>query len=494
MPAEAYATMMNNTMDDTAAARLADTLHLGALRYPGGTMSNIWDMEAGRYTPKEAWQDQPGYSEFGPFADDLPTQVIWDLNVYSLNSSEACDRIRHIASLGLPASAQVCGYSPPHLPPGVYPTGWVSDASTLMLEMGNEFNFATQGGSKFPNFSRYIAEISPVIACARMQSLAMAFLPLALAIPLCMEILPGTPSGAARTPPSRATPGLREHLHLFDAITMHEYSPSTTQVNALPEEDRIPYVASYSYVALKAMSAQLLPWAGQYPFCDLAVGSLGVASVRRDACGIRLAAPSAQPPHCPAPIKGNATFPIWATEYNYGLMADVFLPELEHGALHGIFHVSRVMAAVSQSEQYQAMIFQTLVHPDPPPPNHIFHKGTAIALLAEAPDRPDLCQISGTAQVASHVFSLAKMSKSMHAVTAAGSALHPISLWKTMAVPCLQACAFSSVANGSAAGVAWSSMVILNSCDKPVAFATTAPGGLQGPGNATVTTYYATDP
>ena len=45
---EVFGTMMNNSMSDTGGMAIADALHLGTLRYPGGTMSNVWDSQAGR--------------------------------------------------------------------------------------------------------------------------------------------------------------------------------------------------------------------------------------------------------------------------------------------------------------------------------------------------------------------------------------------------------------------------------------------------------------
>ena len=46
---EVFGTMTNNSMSDTGGVAIADALHLGTLRYPGGTMSNVWDSKEGRY-------------------------------------------------------------------------------------------------------------------------------------------------------------------------------------------------------------------------------------------------------------------------------------------------------------------------------------------------------------------------------------------------------------------------------------------------------------
>jgi hypothetical protein len=44
--------------------------------------------------------------------------------------------------------------------------------------------------------------------------------------------------------------------------------------------------------------------------------------------------------------------PVWHTEFNYGILPGAkpgFLPDLEFGALHGIFHVGRILAAINSN-------------------------------------------------------------------------------------------------------------------------------------------------
>jgi hypothetical protein len=44
--------------------------------------------------------------------------------------------------------------------------------------------------------------------------------------------------------------------------------------------------------------------------------------------------------------------PIWHTEFNYGILSgstQTFLPDLEFGALHGIFHMARILAAINSN-------------------------------------------------------------------------------------------------------------------------------------------------
>lgn len=85
------------------------------LRLPGGTGSNIWDPKAGHFLPDRIPAVTPArayakYRGFMPFIDDLPTgtlsaahfvqglggtarRVVWDLNVFVFNASEACGQI-----------------------------------------------------------------------------------------------------------------------------------------------------------------------------------------------------------------------------------------------------------------------------------------------------------------------------------------------------------------------------------------------------------------
>jgi len=48
---ECFATMMPNTPTDTGFQAIVDAVRPGSLRYPGGTMSNVWDLKTGLYVP-----------------------------------------------------------------------------------------------------------------------------------------------------------------------------------------------------------------------------------------------------------------------------------------------------------------------------------------------------------------------------------------------------------------------------------------------------------
>jgi hypothetical protein len=151
--------MINNTFDDSGGNAITEALHVGALRYPGGTMSNVFNPQLGRYDMSALSGGL--YAKFAPFARDIrdanPTgtysaarflkgaggranSTIWDLNVYSMNASAACAQISYIASL---AQQQ----------PG-----------PVFLELGTELYDVGQGKPRFPNGSVYAAAMAEIVA------------------------------------------------------------------------------------------------------------------------------------------------------------------------------------------------------------------------------------------------------------------------------------------------------------------------------------------
>ena len=60
--AESYVgIVLNLTLNDTAGVRAARALHPGVFRYPGGTLSNVWDPRTGHYVEQSPFgQPYPG--------------------------------------------------------------------------------------------------------------------------------------------------------------------------------------------------------------------------------------------------------------------------------------------------------------------------------------------------------------------------------------------------------------------------------------------------
>lgn len=164
---------------------------------------------------------------------------------------------------------------------------------------------------------------------------------------------------------------------------------------------------------------------------------------------------------------GNVSLPIWQTEFNYGLDKTWFLPQLEFGALHGMFHAARIIAAVNLSPQVQSLQFQTLVHPlNYTVGQAACHRAMPVTRMSNLTDRPDLAMVSGTAQVVAHLAALAMGNggRRMVPVTVEGgdSTTGPWVLGATQ--PCLQAAAFVDP-NGTLVGAA---VAILNVCNANV--------------------------
>jgi hypothetical protein len=229
------------------------------------------------------------YAGFAPFINDLAPgtlsaahfvaglggrakKIIWDLDVFLYNATEACDQIRYIASL------------PGQQDPGV------------LVELGNEL-YSAQGLPRFANSTAYAEAMIPIAQCAR-------------------ELMPNAKIGAVGTP-GEWNKGLVPYLHLFDGVSHHNYSPRRADVDALSPSDRITFVAGYSRAAARADVSQ--------QHADL---------------GVRV--------------------PMWLTEFGYGLDPDdaCMLPDLMFGALHGVFHASRIMAAINDPGAFEALCFE----------------------------------------------------------------------------------------------------------------------------------------
>ena len=298
---EQWASVLNLTFSDTAGLALTAALQPGVLRYPGGTNSNIWNTKTGRYV--SPLPTATGYSRYNEFSEWISWQpegtfsgaeflkglggkanrVLWDLNVFSMNATEACDQIRYIGAL------------PGQQRRGVY------------LEFGNELYLHSQGLPQFPNGSAYGAAMLPIVACAR-------------------KLMPHAKLAACGNP-GEWNDGLKPYLHLFDGLTLHDYSPGSKTVAALPEQQRISYVAGYSRARLQQVIA-------------------------RERTSL-----------------GGSALPMLMTEFNYGLDHSpncMMGEDMIYGALHGAFHAARVVAAINEpAGVVDALTFETFVFSDP---------------------------------------------------------------------------------------------------------------------------------
>lgn len=254
-----------------------------------------------------------------------------------------------------------------------------------MLPKGNEFYIGGQGRPKFPNAQVYAKYVTPIVACAR-------------------QLMPKALIGAVGCH-GRWNQGLRPYVHLFDGITIHNYSPRTRDSWVYPDEgDRFSFYAGYSRASAMADAQQLV--------IDL----------------------------------GGAKKPIWLTEFQAGLdpPTDCLMPEHIFGALHGSFHAARVIAAINQPGDYSVLTWQTFMSPVDYPkyPNDWCGQAAGLIKSPGFPNRPDLAQVTGPAQLVAHMFSRALEMDTMHPANISGGPAMQFPILG-QEQPCLQAAGFT---------------------------------------------------
>lgn len=159
----------------------------------------MWDLKTGRYVPNRTsfgfdW-DQRGYVKFAPFAkysNDAPEgtfsaagfadavkglvpRTIYDLNVFTMNTSETCDRVslpkNENNSAGSIWRGRVAGLVSKQLRLQIAEIARIHssdgpNAPDVLLELGNELYIGNQGLPRFPTPASYIEAMVPIAACA----------------------------------------------------------------------------------------------------------------------------------------------------------------------------------------------------------------------------------------------------------------------------------------------------------------------------------------
>lgn len=439
--AEAYVGItLNKLFNDTAGIAAAKALNAQVLRYPGGTLSNTWNPMSGQYVEPSPFPTgyPDGYDKWQTWGKainaDYPSgtftasqwlapgnlgsvtkRTLWDLNVYSFNTTQTCNEIAYIGSL------------PGQQEPGV------------VLELGNELYIGNQGLPRFPSGESYAEQMVEVVACARKH------MPKAIVAAV----------GAA----GKWNQGLRKNAHLFDAISWHAYEPHGSQVNPSGRQgghnhfsnltDRVSFIAGYGRAVSQQAAAQVK-------------ADVGVAK------------------------------PLVHSEFGYGLdqPGHCVLDELLNGALHGVFHVSRIIEAINTPNTFAAITLEsfvggTTIPNDPPAPvdpqagnrtdNWCGLAASTVPMFHS--NRPDLARIAGTGQLFSHFSATASRSDTMHMRPVAvkdGPELH-FPILNQPPQPCLQAVAFSEAADradGAATrpsgGGVTMSLSVLNICSQTI--------------------------
>ena len=435
--AEAYIGItLNKLLNDTAGIAAAKALHAGVFRYPGGTLSNTWNPMSGQYVepaPFPGGKYPSGYDKWQVWGRQLNSkypkgtfsaeQYLQDGNLGSVTKRTLW--CLNVYSFNLSQTCEQIAYI------GSLPG---QQAPGVVLELGNELYIGNQGGPKFPNSESYGLQMADVLKCTR-QHMPHATV-------------------AAVGAPGKWNQGLKASAHLFDAVSWHAYQPNGDSVNwgghnnLTSLVDRVSHVAGYG----RAVSAQTV--AQQK-------AELGVAK------------------------------PIAHTEFGFGLDKPGHcvlgsVPGI-NGALHGAFHVSRILFAINNPGTYAAITLESFVGGtpvagpnvpvDPQAGNRTdYWCGLAASTVPTFhSNRPDLARIAGTGQVFSHFAATAFRSGTMQQrpVAVDNGPTLPFSILGQGEQPCLQAAAFSEPptdehASSANAPAVIMSVSVLNICNRTV--------------------------
>ena len=451
---EEWGSPLNLTYNDTAGHALTEALHPGVLRYPGGTGGNIWDPMRGRYLPAPP---HTGYGEWerdiSPAVNALPEgtfsaasflqgfggkakRVLWNLNVYTFNQTQACAQIRYIA--GLPGQQE----------PGV------------LLELGNELYSPTQGPPYFMNGSQYAEAMVPIVACAR-------------------KLMPKAKIAACGGGPDWVE-GLRPYFHhtppLFDGLTHHQYSPAGNArvINSsLPQNYQVSYVAGYSRVAAVGTLTTQHQQLGVHTPMWLTEFGYGLGTDHG----------SYNPDSCVANLLFASRFGALHGAFHAGRI---------------LAAINTQIGCAGTGCNFAAVTFETFVFRDPAPTNYPadfcgMPAGTVAncagsgdqqqpeaQCVRDSQNRPDLARVTGTGQLVAHLSARALAMETMHAVNVTGTPMMKFDVGVNPQFypdqPCIQAAAFKG-ASAHAAGVSTTVFAILNICDTTIAM--TLPVGEQ---------------
>ena len=155
----------------------------------------------------------------------------------------------------------------------------------------------------------------------------------------------------------------------------------------------------------------------------------------------------------------GTALPLVHTEFGYGLdrPGACVLDQLLNGAVHGAFHVARILAAINNPGTFAAVLLESFVGGTPAAGPNVpvdpqagnrsdYWCGLAATTVDVAhANRADLARVAGTGQLFSHVAATAFRSDTLH--------MHPVSVENGPKLlfpilgqagqPCLQAAAFS---------------------------------------------------
>ena len=347
--------IINLSYTDQALLRASDALGIASLRHPGGAVANYWSITNGSFVGADgttAGCSNGTQWNFCKFAHrgDLPANAftaksynqgigaglatVWDLNVFTLSLDDQLGQLEYMFNTGL---------------------------TVHKIELGNEF-YLQQYAWRFPSVQDYLQAIRRVVPTAR------RLFPTAKIAVVGEKNTGGWNDALASALVLDST--------LFDAITVHDYSPDNNTVDAYPLQDQYSVVAGW-----------------------------GDASIAKIAQNVRASWPSGME--------------VWRTEFNYPTWDSgrPLLP-LVDGALHGIYWASHVLASIQRA---------TWLVPFPVMYLHAFliQNGTAwdteagIVQVAQTADNVAAVRVNGVAQIFAHMAHVGMQHAQQHSLTVA---------------------------------------------------------------------------
>ncbi|XP_065183391.1 uncharacterized protein LOC135814228 [Sycon ciliatum] len=396
--------VMQIPYDSSALVCAVESLRVGYLRHPGGTVANYWNITSGRYATTcshsrvcnmSAAVNKFPEGTFSPanFVKDLASRTgaklpVFDLNVLTMDEGTW--------------DMQIDTLQP-------FCTG-----VECFVEIGNELHINKVYSWHFPDADVYMKLVEPLINKLRHRfpmvkiSVPAGFLGDFMPKQLAAEMGLVSPQEQTELTESWSVT-LAKYQHLFDAVTIHDYG-SDGHAKSGDNVTRTSSLATWPQVA----------YGEAVKFCK---------KLYRDNISVLI------------------------TEYNEGLNAKT---ELDYdGGPHALNMLSHVLVGVEHGETIQSMQYHAFLSVDTMGWDQ--HSGMVRMKTFDATQ----VYMNGVSQLFAHLSSVAAQSQDMHRVNITGGPVTPNTLPDGLSgKSCLQAAAFSSVSQLN--------LAVINRCNEPV--------------------------
>ncbi|MGC8862531.1 MAG: hypothetical protein ACP5R5_07120 [Armatimonadota bacterium] len=427
--------MSGQKLDDPELLRALRALHVGALRFPGGTVGSFWDLAAGRFVPEAdingfgfaRWAaqytraareisrlpaNQFGIQAFDKLARQICAGVCWVVNLATLSGEHEAEAISHMKTCGVELS---------------------------YLELGNEYDMGLFR-RVMPKVSDYISRSHSVVERARHLFPKARIAVCASRVDLGAEehVVEKQKPSDERT--RRWNEDLLKYRDTFDAWVVHDYGLGLNLLRKLSEADRLSAVLAYPQASLGAIAS----------------------TIRTRYSGV----------------------PVWITEYNaafHGLnreepsrrdSAAAFLENMKNSGLHALMVAGYILSAVEDADIYKVLCYHSLSGMD----------GFGITKF-NGNEPGTRCLVNASAQVFAHVASVATNSSQMATARIDNNPSLGLNLLGRNDLKALQAAVFLSNSRVS--------YVVLNRSARAASVALSVPDGF---GKAVRTVYVAGGP